>query len=65
MDTQITNLFRSNMQRFNITASTHAYEYLDGELWYRGEPLTNRMTANEAICLEYATREALNELTVA
>jgi len=53
-DIQITESFRALMQSFNLSGEPRLYEYLDGELWYMGNPIENSMTDQERKCLEAA-----------
>lgn len=50
MDSLITQCFHQLMNKHNLTDTKTNYEYLDGEMWYCGYPLENRMTAQERAC---------------
>jgi hypothetical protein len=58
----VTKLFHMHLQRHNGTTSATNYEFLNGELWYCGNPIENSMTRNERDCLEFALGESLNIL---
>ena len=63
IESNVTQLFRLYLSKSKTTTNSSNYEYLDGELWYHGYPLLDsRMTVDESIALEYALREAMNNL---
>lgn len=63
IESNVTQLFRLYLSKSKTTTNSSNYEYLNGELWYRGYPLLDsRMTVDESIALEYALRETMNNL---
>ena len=63
IESNVTRLFRLYLSKSKTTTNTKNYEYLDGELWYCGNPLLDRhMTVDESIALEYALGETMNSL---
>ena len=61
IESNVTRLFRLYLSKSKTTTNTRNYEYLDGELWYCGNPLLdNHMTVDESIALEYALGETMN-----
>jgi molybdopterin-biosynthesis enzyme MoeA-like protein len=63
IESNVTQLFRLYLSKSKTTTNNKNYEYLDGELWYCGYPLRDsRMTVDESMALEYALREAMNNL---
>lgn len=55
-DETLTRAFRLHMSHFDCAGYPGHYEYVDGELWYMGYPLENRITSNERKCLEYVLK---------
>lgn len=63
IESDVTQLFRFYLSKSNTLANAKNYEYFDGELWHRGDPLLdNHMTPDESMALDYALRKTLNAL---
>jgi hypothetical protein len=58
MDSLITLCFHQLMDKHKLSDTKSNYEYLNGEMWYYGHPLENRMTDQERACLNEAKQLA-------